>query len=198
MSNLIKRIAVVFLLAFSVSACALTEDIVELKYDPMENAKSIGADSKSFNLTVVDERGEYKGRIGAKVNGFGAEMADIKSSVPVREVLFNAIRTEMEARKLDISEEAASNIDIIITALHNNFQVGVFSGTARGITAFTVGVKNTAGDMLYEGAVSEVHLYDGIQLASGENAGIAIEGALKKAVAALFNDPKFVAALVSA
>lgn len=198
MSNLLKRVAVVFLLAFSVSACALTEDIVDLNYDPMKDPASIGADNKGFNLQVADERGEYKGRIGAKVNGFGAEMADIKSTVPVREVLFNAIKTEMEARGLVVSADAASNVDIIITALHNNFQVGAFSGTARGITAFTVAVKNTAGDTLYEGAVSEVNLYDGIQLASGENAGIAIEGALQKAVAALFNDPKFIAALVSA
>lgn len=188
----------IILLMFLVSACALSEDIVDLNYQSTTTPQSLGIDGKQFVLTVDDLRTEYFGRIGAKINGFGTEMADIKSTVPVHEVLFLAIEEELAARNIALSSNSSSVIAIEITALHNNFQTGAFSGSARGITTFVVNVSNGADTSLYNGVVSEVFVEEGLQIASGENAALAIEGALSKAIQTLFDDPAFLAALTAA
>lgn len=195
--RLLRGLSLIALL-FLVSACALSEDIVDLNYQSTTTPQSLGIDGKQFILTVDDTRVQYFGRIGAKINGFGTEMADIKSTVPVHEVLFLAIEEELAARSIALSRNSSSVIAIEITALHNNFQTGGFSGSARGITTFVVNVRNGTGASLYDGVISEVFVEEGIQIASGENAALAIEGALSQAIQKLFDDPAFLNALVAA
>ncbi len=194
----IRRVLVCAFGAFLLSACALTEDIVDLKYDPMKDVQQLDSAGKQFQIAVEDARAEHQGRIGAKINGFGVEMADIRSSVPVQEYVTQALTDELIQRGLVIEGVADRRIELAITALHNNFQSGAFTGTARGIAAFTVKVLGSAGAVLFDGAVTEVHVVEDIVLASGENAGEAVEGALKKALISLFSNDGFVAALEGA
>lgn len=196
MMKLFSRACAAMMLLFAVSACALTEDVVDLNYAPTQEQIDIGANGKQIGLSVQDIRGEYKGRIGAKTNGFGAELADIKSSVPVRDVLYNAMVDELKARGIAVQDGLPSEINIDITALHNNYQVGMFSSTARGITAFTVKVTDEAGKTLYDGAVSEVYEEGGVMIMGGANAAKSVTGALTKAMKTLFEDEKFVQALI--
>lgn len=192
-----RRIVCVTLL-FLLNACALSEDIVDLNYTSTTTPESLGIDGKPFSLIVDDVRVEYAGTIGAKINGYGAEMAAIIPTVPVRDVVFQAIEEELAERNIPVSLEAGSKIVIEITALHNNFQFGLWSGTARGITAFTTQVRNTNGEVLYNNTVSEVHVVEEVMVASGSNAARAVQGAMAKAIKALFDDPDFIEALVSA
>ncbi len=196
-ARFVRAVTPLFALLF-LGACAFTEDVVDLSYAPEAPAQSIGVDGKQFSVNVEDVRGEYLGTIGAKVNGFGVETADIKSSVPVSDILKSAFAEELASRKLVIDEAANLKLNVAITAMHNNFQVGAFTGSARGITAFTVKLSDANGAIVYEGAVSEVHVEEGIMLATGDNAAIAVEGSMRNAMKALFTDQAFIDALVGA
>lgn len=196
MKKVVRIFAALGLMA-SMSACALQEDIVDVNYAPISEEMSIGADGKSFALLVEDARGKYKGRIGNKVNGFGQEMAEIKSTVPVQEIVNKAFTDELKARKLVIEPTVMRNVKVTITALHNQFKVGFASGEAHGITSFRIAVLRD-DEVLFEEVVSEVHVEEGIMIASGENAAKAIEASLVKAMKSLFSNDDFLAALVEA
>lgn len=191
-----KKFLAATLVSISLSACAITEDIVPVTYQGSESTISIGADGKSFKLAILDKRGKYKGRIGAKVNGFGAEMADIKSSTPVPEIVQDAFINELTSRKLLVDNDQDRKIDVTITAFHNNFEVGLVSGKARGIVAFTIKVTNKDGVTAFEDAMSRVNVDDGIMLASGENAAASVSKALNTAMSDLFANKEFIDALV--
>ncbi len=190
------KLLAVALMTASLGACAITEDIVPVTFKGTETSVSIGADGKAFELAITDRRGKYRGRIGAKINGFGAEMADIKSTIPVPEIVQDAFIKELTARKLLISDTIGRKIDVSITAFHNNFEVGAFSGKARGIVAFTVKLTDANGDTAFEDAISKVHIIDGVMLATGENAAASVSEALNAAMSDLFKNQEFIDALV--
>lgn len=198
MINPIKKAAWACLAVFALGACALTEDVVPVNYAVQTPNQSIGADGKAFKIEVADNRGVYRGQIGAKVNGWGQEMAAIRSTVPVQEIVRNALADELKARHITVDDKQARRLEVSITAMHNNFKVGFASGTARGITALTVNVVSADGVSRYSGTVSEIYEETDIVLATGENAAKAVAGALAKAIKALFDKPEFVAALVEA
>lgn len=191
-----EKLLAVTLMTAALSACAITEDIVPVIFQGTELSISIGADGKAFELAVTDRRGKYKGRIGAKVNGFGAEMADIKSTIPVPEIVQDAFIKELTARKLLVSKRDGRKIEVSITAFHNNFEVGLVSGKARGIVAFTIKLTNANDDTTFEDAISKVHIIDGIMLATGDNAAASVSKALNDAMSDLFQNKEFINALV--
>jgi len=198
MRNLLTRGLFLLAALFALSACALTEDIVEVNYVSETSPQSLGVDDKQVRLSVDDLRGEYYGTIGAKVNGYGTELGAIIPTVPVRDIVYQAIEQELKARGIVLSENSGSVVTIEITALHNNFQVGGFTGSARGITAMNVSVANSSGTTLYDRNIAKLHVVEDIMLATGVNAVPAVEGALSKAVKSLFEDQDFVDALVAA
>lgn len=191
----LRRIMTIMMMTVALGACAISEDIVPVSFQATESVVSIGADGKVFKLSVSDKRGKYKGRIGAKINGFGSEMADIKSTVTVPLIVQDAFTKELEARKLTVHTNDGRALEVSITAFHNNFEVGMMSGKARGIVAFTVKITNAAGATIFDEAISKVNVLEGIMLASGENAAKAVEGALATAMEALFQNKAFLDAL---
>lgn len=73
----IKSCTFAMLALAMLSACALSEDVAPIHYGGTDNAKPIVSETKPIKLEVTDNRGVYRGQIGAKVNGFGQEMAAI-------------------------------------------------------------------------------------------------------------------------
>lgn len=197
MKKLTSRLFVV-IAALSMSACALTVDTVEVPYQEPTSKISVGADGKAFQVSVLDLRAKYKGRIGAKINGFGTEMADIKSTLPVRDIVSNALKSELKARNITISDQDAKSVEAEVVAFHNNFKFGVITGEARAIITINMKVKNGSGTIIYVGNVTEVNQMTGILAATGENAALALEGALQRTMRSLFNDSDFVKALKDA
>jgi hypothetical protein len=189
------RAGLACLALLAVSACALTEQVVPVDYTPSASAEPIATETKAVKLIVEDDRGIYRGQIGAKVNGFGQEMAAIRSSVPVRDIVANAFVEELRLRNMTVDDNLVQAVNVSITAMHNNYQVGLFSGEARGIVAFTVRVTGADGGSLYETAISEVEEIPGIMVFAGENAAKSVGAALDAAMKSLFNDPGFLAAL---
>ena len=196
--KVVRKLVFACVVLSTLGACALSEEIVPVTYTAPVSAAAISPQGKAFKLEVADNRGVYRGQIGAKVNGFGQEMAAIRSSVPVREIVRNALIGELKARNISVDNGLSRALTISITAMHNNFKTGFASGSARGIVAFTVKVHGPDGARRFDGVVSEVYELPDIMLATGPNAAKAVEGALAKALKTLFENQKFISALVAA
>ena len=197
-TKVFARLCCACLAAGLLSACALTEDVVPVNYTASSDAVPITEKAKTIKLEVADNRGVYRGQIGAKVNGFGEEMAAIRSTVPVRAIVKKAIADELKARNILVDNRLVRGLRVSITAMHNNFKFGFASGSARGIVAFTVTVIRSDGTQRFVGTISEIHEQPEVMIASGENAAKSVESALAKAMKKLFENREFISALVQA
>ncbi len=198
MFAVLKKVAASLVVFSFLGGCALTVDTVDVPFERTMQIVPIEAAGSEVALQVVDLRTKYKGRIGAKINGFGTEMADIKSTVPVRDIVANAFQAELEARQISLNDGGPKKVDVDITAFHNSFKFGLVSGEARAIVTFRVGVTNATGVEVFSRTVSEIEARDGIMVATGENAAISLKVALKKAMDSIFENQEFLSALASA
>lgn len=174
-----------------VSACATEEDIVPLLYTPSESVIPIIQGSKAIKLEVADNRGVYSGKIGAKVNGYGQEMAAIRTTVPIRQIVLSAFTEELSRRNLNVDDTQSRKLEVSVTALHNNFKTGFASGAARGIAVFRVRVVGANGGVLYDRLTAKIHEDDDVTFALGEAAAGSVGNALDKAMKDLFDNPQF-------
>lgn len=190
------RVAVVLVLGLSVSACALSEDTVSLQYQPMQNATEIpGAKQTGIVVSVVDARAENRDRVSVKKNGYGMEMAAIRSDRDVAGFVKEAIESELKARGFRVGEgPAQAKADLL--KFYNDFKIGFFSGDAVAEVAFNIQVAGSNGAILYSKPISSSGKAADILLASGSNAKEALENGLRTAIANLMNDPAFIAAVL--
>ena len=198
MPRFAAKLAVACLAALALDACAPTEEIVPVGYTPTATARPVTPEGKAFRLQVADDRGIYRYAIGARIGAYGQETTAIRPSVPVRDIVENAMVEELKRRGISIDDTLARTIDVSITAMHNNFTAGFFSSSARGIVAMTVVVTDGAGASGFDKAYSESHEPVEVFLSPGEVAARAVGGALAKTMNALFADPAFLAALAGA
>jgi uncharacterized lipoprotein YajG len=187
---MIRSFASVAMLAL-LSGCAFTEDSVDIKYIP--TTASAMADAKPIGLTVIDGRLSDRNRISAKENGYGMEMAPIRSKADITDVVKAALKTEFEERGFHI-DGGGRAVSVTITRFYNQFSVGLVSGSAAGEVDLTVTVSDEAGKQLYSttyGGASK----NSVLMADGSNAAASIAAALKDASIKMFADPAFVAAI---
>lgn len=171
--------------------CAFTEDTVDIKYVPT-GATAI-ADAKPVGLTVVDGRTTDRARISAKMNGYGMEMAPIRSKIDVTDVVNAALKTEFEARGFHV-ESSGRAVTVTVNRFYNQFGTGFFSGTANGDVNLAVIVAGPGGAPLYTGTIDGTSKMN-VQMADGSNAAESLANAIADAVKKLFADPAFVAAI---
>ncbi|TWB35899.1 YajG family lipoprotein [Nitrospirillum pindoramense] len=180
------------LVAISMLAgCALSEDVATVKYVPTK--AEVVVDAKPVGLTVVDARTSDRNRISAKINGFGTEMAAIRSDKDVPAIVTDAFKTELEARGFHV-QAGGRPITVSVNQFYNQYGAGVFSGTATADVNLTVAVGNGSGapafSQTYAGTAKKT-----ILMANGSNAAETVASALNDALAKMFADPAFVATL---
>jgi uncharacterized lipoprotein len=183
----------------SLAGCALTQGQVDISYTPSdasETTKVAGAEAIAIKVSVEDER-TTKDTVGHKSNGFGMEMAPIKSNNDVPQTLQSAISTELKDRGFTIAN-AGVPVAVTLTKFDSRFQTGFWSGTAKAEVVMNVTVKDLNGNIVYTKLIDAEGLNEGIQLATPDNAQIALDRALQKAIADLFADNNFVATLEAA
>src|SRR5262245_49162144 len=148
------RLGAILAVAFMMSACALTEDTVSLQYRSMNAVAAVpGANTVGINVSVVDARSDHRDRVSVKKNGYGMEMAAIRSDRDPTAVVKEAIETELKARGFRVGEgNGQAKIDLI--AFYNDFKVGFFSGDAVADVTFNVQVVGAGGNILYSKPVS--------------------------------------------
>lgn len=181
----------------SLSGCALTTDRIELQYNHQHGVSKIpGASSVSVNVQVADQR-QDKSKVSSKKNGYGMEMVPILATEDVAVTVRRAIEQELRARGFPLSSDAALvQIEADLTRFYNDHKVGFFSGHAVADLDMSVIVKSKKGDLLYSLRVVAQGTEPNTQLASGENAKLALNRALENGMKSLFEDQAFLSALM--
>ena len=178
------------------SGCALTTAKVDIQYVPQSGVTAIeGAKDVSVNVQVTDSRLEPK--VGSKKNGFGMEMAQIRTNEDANFTFQKAIQHELKARGFALGQQdAVVNIDADLMKYYNDFKIGFLAGDAIAEMNMGVTIKSRKGDLLYSRQFVTQGIERNIQLASGDNARLALERALAEGMKKLFEDKTFIAALV--
>ena len=179
------------------NGCALTKAHISLTYVPQANlAKIDGADSVTVRLDVKDGR-TIKDKVGVKKNGYGMEMAAIIAKEDVAITVKNAIEAELANRGFRLG---GGEISIVseLSKFYNDFKIGFWSGTAVAEVIMNVQVKKADGSLVFSKLVTGEGRKEGLWVASGSNAKVALDSALRDAVDKLFSDAAFIDAMLKA
>jgi uncharacterized lipoprotein len=179
------------------SGCALTKDYIAVSYVPQSNVSRIqGAEMVKVKVQVVDSR-TARDRVSVKKNGYGMEMAPILATNDVAGVLKNAIEAELTTRGFSLAGNSVI-VQADLSKFYSDFKVGFWSGSAVAELTMHVQVKHADGSIAFTRIVTAGGINPSLQIASGSNAKVALEAALKNAVAELFSDRGFIDSLLEA
>jgi uncharacterized lipoprotein YajG len=180
--------------ALTLAACATTEETVPVAYAP-KSTTTIMAGASGVKVTVVgaDTRTTNRGRISTKINGYGMEMAAIRSQQDVGVIVQDALSSELKARGYTLAP-GGPTVNAAVETFYADFGVGVLAGKAEGDVKLNVRVTDPAGAERYRQTVQGASKKT-VQLASGKNAAAALSEALSDALSKLFGDAAFLAAL---
>ena len=183
----------------ALSGCALTTDRIELQYTQQSGVAQIpGANNVSVNVLVSDQR-QDKSKVSSKKNGFGMEMAPIIAIEDVAVTVRRAIEQELRTRGFQLGTDTALvQITADLTRFYNDHKTGFFAGDAVADINMSVTVKSKKGDLLYTRRIISQGIEPNTQLMSGENARLALNRALENGMKSLFEDQKFLSALMAA
>lgn len=182
----------------SLSGCALTTEQIAVNYNKQSAVSKIaGADNVSVNVQVTDQRSD-KSKVSNKKNGYGMEMAPITASEDIAVTIRKAIEQELQSRGFSVGTDMAQvKIAADVTRFHNDFKMGFFAGDAVADLNMSVMVKAKNGNQLYAKQIVAQGMEPNTQLATGNNASIALGRALEHAMKILFEDQSFLSALVA-
>jgi len=192
------RVLACVMIMLTLNACALTVDEVDLAYQPQSNVVPVGgAESVRVTVNTADGRTANRDRISVKKNGYGMEMAAIVAKQEVPKVVGAAIEQELKARGFQI---AAGKVFVLaeVNKFYNDFKIGFFAGDGGGEVMLSVQVLNADGRSFYAKVYSGEYMEETIFLASGQNAKLAVEGALRVAIARMMDDPYLIQAIIEA
>jgi uncharacterized lipoprotein YajG len=192
------KLAGVFLVFASLlSGCALTKEYVTLSYQPQTNVEKIkGADAVKVKVEISDVR-MIKDKVSCKKNGYGMEMAPIIAQNDVAEILKVAIEAELKNRGFNLAE-GSMLVFAELTKYYNDFKTGFWSGRAVAEVVMNVQVKKQDHSIIFSRIIAGESTISNLQLASGKNAKLALDDALKNGVSKLFNDAAFIDSLFKA
>lgn len=189
------RTLVLFLCAASLAACATTEDVVPVNYVATAASQVSGASAVQVNVVTSDARTTNRGRISTKLNGYGMEMAAIRSQGEVTDIVRGALESELKARGYGLGAGAGGpRVNAAVETFYADFDVGMLAGKAKGDVKLTASVAAPGGAERYRTTVTG-HAEKSVQLASGKNAAAALSEALADALRKLFGDQAFLQAL---
>jgi len=138
--------------------------------------------------------------VGCKKNGYGMEMAAIRSENDVPGLVRSSIQTELTRRGFQ-SGPGGVTVVVEVRRLYNDFKIGFFSGDAAAEADLEVRVLAPGhaerSPPIFEGRAQGTGANPNVQLSSGENAKPALEAALSEAIWRLFNNRGFVEALLA-
>jgi len=194
-----KNLAVIAALAvLTLSGCALTTDRIDLQYAPQPGVSKVeGAERVSVSVQVNDVRSD-KSKVSSKKNGYGMEMAPILANEDVAVTVRRAIEDELKQRGFVLAPDALVQISGDLTRFYNDHKIGFFAGDAVADLNLNVVVHSKGGKTLFSKQIMTQGVEPNTQLASGENARLALTRALESGMKALFEDQAFLASLVAA
>lgn len=194
-----KRIlALIYCAAIAcLTGCAFTTEQIQLNYNQQPGVTKIaGASNVSVNAQVTDQRPD-KSKVSSKKNGYGMELAAITATEDVAITIRKVIEQELRARGFQLGSDTAHvKITTDLTRFYNDHKMGFFSGDAVADLNMSVTVKAENGNQLYSKQIVAQGIEPNTQLATGNNARIALGRALENGMKILFEDKAFLSALV--
>lgn len=185
-------IAIAFL-----NGCAISKDYISINYTPETNVTQVaGADHVAVQVEISDVRAIHD-RVGNKKNGYGMDMAPIIATNDVVALVQKAIQTELTNRGFKLGDGDVTLL-VELSKFYNEFKVGFWAGDAEAELTISAQIKKADGNITYSKLVNGEGEKLKVQLASGKNAKVALEGALSNAIARLFADPLFIDGLIKA
>lgn len=191
------RVAVLVVL---LSGCALTTERIDIGYTPQVSPPNVpGASGVTVSVEVIDDRPD-RSRVSSKKNGYGMEMAPILANEDVAVTVRKAIEAELGHRGFTLSATEAALVHVFgdLTRFYNDHKMGFIAGDAVADFDLSVSVKSKDGVVLYDRPIGAQGVEPMTQLATGNNARIALEKALQDGMTELFGDDAFIAALMKA
>ncbi len=194
----VKTVLASVLMAWGLSACALTVDEVDLAYKPQTQPVAIGgADAVKVQVTASDGRASNRDRISVKKNGYGMEMAAIVSKQDVPNLVAQAIEQDLKARGFRI-DKGQVFVLVDVNKFYNDFKTGFFAGQSVGEVMLNVQIMNAGGKLFYSKAYPGEHTVPDVMMFTGTNAKEAVEGALGNALARMMGDQYFIQSVIEA
>ncbi|MGV9008365.1 YajG family lipoprotein [Brevundimonas sp.] len=179
--------------ALAVSACATSEDVVPVPYTASAAARVPGAESIAVTVAGTDARTENRARIGVQINGYGMDMAAIRATEEVSDIVKNAIAAELAQRGYNVGTSGA-RVNATVETFFNEFESGMWAGKSIANVAMTVTVTGRNGQQVYSRRVTG-RAERSVQIANGGNAATTLSQALSQATETLMADAAFTAAL---
>ncbi len=176
--------------------CAFTTEVVDIPYSPQSGVIVVqGADVVNVGVSVTDSR-QDRSKVSSKKNGYGMETAPILSRRDVPSIVVEIIEQELVSRGFKIGSGAPSVlVKTDVRRFYNDHKLGFFAGDAVADFEFTVEVKSPSGANLYSRGIVAHGTEENTQLATGNNAALALGKAISHGMSQLFSDPMFVSAL---
>lgn len=187
------RFIVPLALAASLSACATVEKAVPVPYAAAPAQPVAGAANIRVTVTTADARTTNRGRISTMRNGYGMEMAAIRAEEPVESTVKRALSDELKARGYVLAD-GGPTVNAAVTTFYNDYKNEFVQWKAQGRVDLKVSVTGPGGQALYTRDISGA-ADKGVQLSGATNAAKTLSAALSNALATLFQDPAFTAAL---
>lgn len=199
MKNWITRACAVAAMTLGLSACALSEDTITLAYVPPAEAVAPikGAETIAVAVTVADDRTTDRDRVSVKKNGYGMEMAAIRSTNSPLDVLKGAVEQELTLRGFKLGV-GGQTIHVRLLRFFNDYKLGMFSGDAAADVSIFLEVKDPAGGVVYSRSIQVQGVVSGVTIANGSNAKAALELGLTNAMNHLRADTTFFNTLLKA
>lgn len=189
------RVLLAAWLLATLSGCALTTERIQLQYAPPAGVTQVeGASAVTVAVEVKDSRLD-KTKVSSKKNAYGMETAPIVASEDVDVTVRRAIESELKARGFALGDGASVTITGDITRFYNDHKMGFWSGDAIADFSMSVLVVSKTSALLYSRQIVAQGTEPNTQLATGNNAMLALNQALANGIRELFGDPAFLAAL---
>lgn len=170
------------------SGCALTVDRIDVPYQGRGNITVVeGAAKVEVEVVEIDKRTVFKDRVGAKKNGYGMEMASIEAINDVAKTFAQAAAFEFEQLGFKIGK-GGKLVKVELVRFYNDFKMGFFAGDAVADGLINIQVEDQSGTNLFTKSYEGGGMEQNIQLASGENARIALMKAMTDIVGKIAQD----------
>jgi uncharacterized lipoprotein len=187
------RLLAIVALAATVTACATTEETVPVGYVPAPASAQPGAEAIQVTVTAVDARTTNRARISTKMNGYGMEMAPIRSKEEVADIVRDALSAEFKQRGYKLAA-GGPKVEAQVATFYSQYGVGILAGKAVATVDLTVTVTSPSGAEVYK-RVLNGKSEKSVQIFNGKNAAAALSAALADDFKTLFADEAFTKSL---
>jgi uncharacterized lipoprotein len=176
--------------------CAWAPVNINIFYARQQGVSLIkGAKDVKVNVKVVDLR-QDKATVGFIKNGFGENLAPIIANEDVSVTIQRAIVMELGARGFSHGADAPIDISVELHSFYNDFTMG-FTANAIAYLNMGVSVRSKKGELLYSKQITAQGIEWDVRVLNGDSARLALGRALQDGTTLMFQDRKFIAALLS-